>query len=278
MKWTILLISILSIANGIETSDAIKNETDKDMICVATYPSVYAEKIVDGKKRNVQTHAQEEVIKVIKPNQTFKKERKGFLVCYNEVTEVSSYEENNIHRINDQINVEALKSHISWYSRFDLTKYENKTRNDIEKEFGMAQRCASYEQGQYCNYAFGLDVYFDKNKKVKKVFLYKNTVHNGKLPFKAESIYKLRNNGKPLGLWVQKSYKELFKNKPTVETNNLIMWDNPSEYIQRVIMTAKNGHFEVSHRFTNGKNLFKNGWKDSEEAMDYVNAIEVIYK
>jgi len=278
MKLVILIFSILSLANAIETSNAIKNETNKDMICVATYPSVYAEQVVDGRKRNVQTHPQEEVIKTIKPNQKFKKARKGFLVCYNEVTEISSYKENNIQRINAQINAEALKSHLSWHNRFNLTKYENKTRDDIEKEFGMAQRCAAYKQGQYCNYAFGLDVYFNQNKKVKSVLLYGNTVNNGKLPFEAASIYKLRNNGKPMGLWIQESYKKLFKDKPVINTNSLIMWNNPSRYIKQVIMTSKNGHFEISRNFKNGKSLFKNGWKDSEEAVDFVNAIEVIYK
>ncbi|MEJ2436519.1 MAG: hypothetical protein P8Y49_01405 [Sulfurovaceae bacterium] len=278
MKWTILLISIFSIASAVETSDAIKNQTDKDMICIATYPSVYTEKIVDGKKRNVQTYPPEEVIKTIKPNQVFKKTREGFLVCYNEVTEISSSKENNIQRINAQINPEALKSHLSWHNRFNLTKYENKTRDDVEKEFGIAQRCAAYKQGQYCNYAFGLDIYFNQDKKIKSVFLYGNTVNNGKLPFEAASIYKLRNNSKPMGLWVQKSYKKLFKDKPTINTNSLIMWSNPSKYIEKVIMTAKNGHFEISRNFKNGKNLFKNGWKDSDEAIDFVNTIEVKYK
>jgi len=279
MKWIILLLVFtLSLANATETSNIIKNETTKDMICVATYQSVYAEKTVDGKKRRVQTHPQEEVIKILKPNQSFEKKREGFLVCYNEVTEISSFKKNNIQRINAQINEEALKSHISWHNRFNLTKYENKTRDDIEKEFGMAQRCASYKQGQYCNYAFGLDVYFDQNKKVKKVLLYGNTVNNGKLAFESSSIFKLRNNSKPMGLWVQKSYKELFRNKPTVKTNNLIMWSNPSKYIEQVIMTSKNGHFEISRSFKNGKTLFKNAWKDSETAVDFVNAIEVIYK
>ena len=278
MKWILLLIFTISLANATETSNTIKNETTKDMICVATYHSVYAEKTVGGKKRRVQVHPQEEVIKILKPNQSYKKEREGFLICYNEVTEISSFKNNNIQRINAQINKEALKSHISWHNRFNLTKYENKTRDDIEKEFGMAQRCASYKQGQYCNYAFGLDVYFDQNKKVKKVLLYGNTVNNGKLPFKADSILKLRNNTIPMGLWVQKSYKKLFKKKPTVITNNLIMWNRPSKYIEQVIMTSKNGHFEISRNFKNGKNLFRNSWKDSEKAVDFVNAIEVIYK
>jgi len=278
MKLLILLFSILSLANATEISDTIKNETNKDMICVATYPSVYAEKTVDGKKRNVQIHSQEEIIRTLKPKQEFKKSREGFLICYNEVTEISSYKENNIQRIDAQTNPEALKSHLSWHNRYDLTKYENKTRIDIEREFGIAQRCAAYKKGQYCNFGFGLDIYFSQNKRVKKVFLYGNTVNNGKLPFEVSSIYKLRNNSKPMGLWVQKSYKKLFKNKPAIKTNSLIMWQNPSRYIKQVIMTAKNGHFEISRNLKNGKSLFKNGWKDSEKAIDFVNTIEVIYK
>lgn len=278
MKWLILIVSILSITNAADISDTISNQTTKDMICVATYQSLYKEKIIDGKKKSIQISPKEEIIKILKPNKSFKKLRKGSVVCYNEIVKISSFQNNRIEVINAQTRPEAFKSYISWQNRFDLTKYENKTRNDIEQEFGIAQRCASYKQGEYCNFAFGLDVFFDKNKKVKKVFLYGNTVNNGKLPFEANSILRLKNNAQPMGLWVQKSYYKLFKKTPTLQTKNLIMWNNPSKYIKHVIMTSKNGHFEISRTIKNGKNLFRKGWQDSEKAIDFVNAIEVIYR
>ncbi len=82
----------------------------------------------------------------------------------------------------------------------------------------------------------------------------------------------------PLGLWVKKSYKKLFSKKPTLHTKNIIMWENPSKYIKRVIMTPKNGYYKFSHKIKNGSNLFRNGRKISEEANDYVGAIEIQYR
>lgn len=259
MRLIMLFVLMFSVAIA-QRGDTLKNETAKDMICVATYKSVY-----------------EEVVQILKPNKSFKKARQGSLVCYNEEAEISSYDNNTTKKINSQVNVEAFKSYLSWQNRFNLTKYENKTRDDVEKEFGIAQRCASYKKGKYCNYAFGLDIYFDQAKKVKKVFLYGNTVNNGKLPFETASIFKLRNNSKPMGLWIQESYKKLFKKEPNLKTNNVIIWNNPSAHIEQVVMTSKNGHFEISRSFKDGENLFRNGRKDSKKAVDYVNAIEVIY-
>jgi len=279
MKLIVIATLILSLANAIETTDLIKNETDKEMICVATYPSLY-ENIIDedGKTRNVQVHRREEVIQVIQPTQVFQKTREGFLVCYNELAKISLSKANRLDKVDFQINSHRLKTHLSRNNRLDLLKYENKRRIDIEEEFGIAQRCASYKEGAYCNFSFGLDIYFDQNTKVKSIFLYGSTLNNNKLPFEVDSINKLRNNGKPVGLWVQENNRKIFKNKPTVITNSLIMWDNPSNYIKRVIMTAKNGHFKFSHKIKDGNNLFRDGYKDLEKAIDYVNSIEVVYK
>jgi len=274
MKWIFILFSVFSVASGAETSDTITNKTNKEMLCVATYPSIYGEKEVNGQKRRVELQAKKEVIKTIQPNQAFKKERTGFLKCYNELSKVESFEKNNIQRTNQY----SLRSHVSSHNKYDITLYEGKNREFVDRTVGIAQRCSPYKKGQYCNYGFGLDIIYDQKDNVKTVLFYDNTVKRGKLPFKPESIMQLYSNSEPLGLWVKKNYKKLFSKKPSVHTQNLIMWENLSKHIKRVIMTPQKGYFELSHTMKNGHNLFRDGWKDSKKAQEYVQAIEIQYQ
>lgn len=274
MKYLLSLLIITSFLLANEKSNKITNNTKADMLCVANYPSVYEEKEVNGKKRNVKVFENEEIIKTLKPNKSFEKKREGRLVCYNQYTEIISSEDNRISKTNKR----TLNSYLISHNQYNLKLYENKNRSFVEKNFGIAQRCAPYKNGEYCNHGFGFDIYYNKNNKIKSIFLYESSVKRGKLPFKKESIFKLQVNSIPLGLWVVKDNKKLFSKKPTISTNSFIIWENLSKYIKKVTIIPKNGYFELSRKMKDGHNLYKDGYEDSEEPIDYVGSIQVEYR
>ncbi len=270
MKWLINILIISCFLQANELSDTITNNTKVDMLCVESYPSVYKK---EGQK-NVKVFDSEKYINTLKPNKSIKKKREGTLNCYNEFKDITSSKDNRIFQTNER----TIESHLISHNKYNLTLYENKTRDFVEKNFGIAQRCAPYKDGKYCNYGYGLDILFDTHNKVKTLYLYENTVHRGELPFEPESILKLYSNSKPLGLWVVKDYKKLFSKKPTLKTNSLIMWENLSKHIKRVTMIPKNGYYPLSYTVKDGHNLYKNGYEDSAKPMDYVQAIQVEYR
>lgn len=267
----VLIVPLLCFAA--ENGDSIKNTTAKEMLCIARYSSIYGENEVNGQKRRVEIEQAKEVITTLQPNETFTKERQGHVNCYNELGYIKSFESGSIEMSDEN----KMLGHLTGHNVYDPTQYENKTINDIGKTLGIAQKCGNYGDGLYCNQGFGLDILYDKDKMVKSIFLYGNTLQNTKLPFRADSIFKIRNNEGPLGLWVMKNYQKLFSKKPVIESKNLIMWENLTPHIQRVIMTPQNGYFELSTTIKNNSNLFRDNWKDSEQAMDYLKAIEIQY-
>lgn len=272
MKWIFLIAPLLCMAA--EKGESIKNNTAKEMLCIAQYPSIYGEKEINGQKRSVEIESAKEVIKIIQPNESFSKERQGYVNCYNELGYIKSYDSGSI----DMSNENRMWGHLTNHNIYDPTQYENKTIYDVGKVLGIAQKCGNYEDGLYCNQGFGLDILYDKNKRVKSIFLYGNALQNNKLPFKADSIFQIRNNEGPLGLWVMKNYHKLFSKKPVIESKNLIMWENLTPHIQRVIMTPQNGYFELSTTVKNNANLFRDHWKDTDKATEYLQAIEIQYR
>ena len=244
------------------------------MLCVAKYDAIYEEKEVNGYKRRVVVQPNEEVLSILKPHKSMKKARKGFVNCFNEEAFIKSYQDNNIERDNEY----TIKSHITNHNRYDITLYQGKDRTFVEKNFGIAQSCGALKSGAYCNHAFGLDILYAKNNKVDTIFLYGNTLNRGNLPFEKASLFKLRNNEGPLGLWITKHYKKLFSKKPTLKTLNVMIWENPAPKIKRVIVTAAKGHYELGYTIKDGHNLFRNQRSESAVPMDYISAIEVQYK
>ena len=274
MRWMLIIIPIIIFSESAQASDIIINETKEQMLCVAKYPAVFEETQVDGRKERTKVKIQKEVISVLEPNQSAKKERVGVLKCYNEFEKIESFKDGTIQKTNK----DSLGSHLTNHNKFDITQYEGNNRAFVETHFGIAQRCAPVQSGQYCNHGFGLDIIYDKSNKIKTVLLYGKTVQNGKLPFIPESIMQLRTGTEPLGLWVMQNYKKLFSQRPSVYSRNLIMWENLTKDIKRVTITPKNGYLEVSRTIKNGHNLFRAGWKDVEKGQDYIQAIEVQYK
>lgn len=274
LKLILLIFPYLTFANEIKNTDTIVNETDKDMLCITYYPSVYTKKTIDSQIKTILTEPSEEVIKIIQPGQSYQKKREGNLNCFNELVYIKSRKNNNIEISNSR----TLESHLVNHNVYDITMYEGKDRDYVESNFGIAQSCGNYKNGKYCNQAFGLDIYYDKDDKVKSIYMHANAVKNGKLPFKPESIYKLRNNEGPLGLWVIDNYKKIFSKKPTYSSNNIIMWTDLSKNIKQVSIIPKNGYFKLSRTMKNNSNLFTNGWNDSEDAIDYIQSVEVEYR
>ena len=244
------------------------------MLCVAKYDALYGEKEVDGHKQRVVTQPNEEKLTVLKPHTSMIKARKGYVNCFNEEGFIKSYQDNNIQRENQY----TLKSHIINHNRYDITLYQGKDRDFVEKNFGIAQSCAPLKGGAYCNHAFGLDIFYAKNNKVNTIFLYGNTLNRGNLAFEQASLFKLRNNEGPLGLWVTKHYKKLFSKKPTLKTQNVMIWEHPAPKIKRVIVTAAKGHYELGYTIKDGHNLFRSQRSESNTPMDYIQAIEVQYQ
>jgi len=269
---SLLLLSLLTHAS--EISDTITNTTSEPMLCVEKYPAVYTEKLIDGHKRNIKTAPKEEQISTLKPQNSLTKKREGYLYCFNKLEYIKSRQKNDIERSNQY----TLKSHVSYHNRYDITLYQGKDRSFVEHNFGIAQSCAPLNGGEYCNHGFGLDIFYDKEQDVNTIFLYANTVARGSLPFEPASMLKLRNSEGPLGLWVQKHYKKLFSKKPNFRSQNVMSWKHPSKGIKRVIVTAKNGHYELSRTFKDGQNLFRSGRSESKIPQDYIQAIEVQYK
>ncbi len=269
-----ILLSFCTLASAEKISDTITNTSDRDMLCVADYPAIYEKKKINGTVRFTRVKDKEERIKIIHPSQSFKKERKGFLVCYNELGKISSDPKNRIEKSNKY----TLESYLTFQNEYDIFLYQGKDLNFTSHHFGIPQRCAPYKGGRYCDQGFGLDVIYGRDEKVKTVLLYDAAVNRGTLPFEPDSILHLRSNNLPLGLWIQKKYKKHFSKKPSVHTKNLIMWENLTPHIKRVIMTPKNGHYELGYTVKNGHNSFVDVKKGTEEPRDYLQAVEVQYQ
>lgn len=242
MKKILFLVSVFITISTVGYADNILiNTTSKDMLCFEEYPTIY--------KQNFKM-PHEEYIVILKPKSSIVKKREGYIHCYNEIEGISWYKNGNIQKTNEYTLLSLQKQH----ELFDLSKYENKNRAYVDNTFYNAQKCVPYKNGQYCNYFFGLDIIFDKNKHVSTIILYRNTVDNGALPLKPESIMKLRTNSEPLGLWVKNSYKKLFAKKPAIISKNMIQWKNLSPYIKKVSMTTK----RINSLPKQGQELFYN--------------------
>lgn len=273
MKWLLIVIQIVIFSKSVVAND-ITNKTASPMRCVANYPREYKETLIKGIKKRTKVKNEKEVISELLPGQTASKERIGTLTCYNEFAKISSFKDGSLQ----QTNKRSLQSHLAHHNMYDISLYQGKDRDFVEKNFTIAQRCSPIPNGEYCNHSSGLDIIYDDNNRINSVLLYGSTVQNGRLPFQPESLLQLRSNRKPLGFWVIKNYQRIFNNPPSVWSHNLMLWENPTKNITKIIVTSKNGYFNVSRTRANGRNLFLDGYNEVETGKDYIQAIEVQYK
>lgn len=263
-------IFILLIGTFLEANVLVKNHTTSDMLCVETYLDLY--KMINGKRTLISK--KEENISTLKPNQTIKRKRDGQIICYNKLAHINLYHNHKKPEISNEYTQKTFLANIK---QFDITTYENKDRDFNDKNLGISQKCAPFQDGMYCENTYGLDVFYDKNSKIKKLIFYGNIVDT--LEFKPKSIYKMKSSSIPLAFWVAEKYKKIFSKKPSLVTQNLILWENLTRYIKYVIITPQNGHYKLSNKIDGRYNFFQNGWNNlSKIPKDFIKTIEVHYR
>lgn len=186
-------IFILLIGTFLEANVLVKNHTTSDMLCVETYLDLY--KMINGKRTLISK--KEENISTLKPNQTIKRKRDGQIICYNKLAHINLYHNHKKHEISNEYTQKTFLANIK---QFDITTYENKDRDFNDKNLEISQKCAPFQDGMYCENTYGLDVFYDKNSKIKKLIFYGNIVDT--LEFKPKSIYKMKSSSIPLAFWV----------------------------------------------------------------------------
>lgn len=242
----------------------LTNDTNKPMLCSITYNAKYAEEEIHGIIQRVQTQQQENIVKILAPQQSFERKQDGLIKCYNEEMKITSYNENSLQKTNEK----TLSSHIINHTMFDISSYVNEDRAFVDAAYGISRKCQKYKDGEYCDKAVGLDIFFNAEGRVSKLFIYGNALKNGQLPFEKDSFNKIMTNGEVLGLWVSDKNKMIIKNKPDIQTSNVMIWNKPVPFIKRVVMTAKNGYLNI-HRHGYGQK------EEVQEAYDTLQAIEI---
>lgn len=261
MKRIIFLLSTLS---SIVFSQQITNDTNETMLCQINYPALYEKEMIHNIEQRVMVQTQEEFTTLLEPQKSYEKVRKGSVVCFNSQKKITLY--------NDKIRIDQGRS-FEYFKKeqkfFDIGLYANESREYIEQIFGNHRRCSQMPQGEYCEIASGLDILYTKQGRVQKIFIYGQSLY--KLEFEADSFYKIRAGGNPLGLWIAQKNKKLVTTKPAFESSGAIVWKNPHKYIKSIVMIAANGH----------PNLYGYNYqpqaKNKELQKDQLKAIEIEY-
>lgn len=264
MKNILLPFSVLYVLITTLQAQELLNETSQPMLCIATYPTKYAQEEIHGIIQRVQVQQHEEIIKVIQPNESFVRSREGIINCYNELMKISSRNEQSVQRTNER----TLNAHVTRHEMFDISSYANENRDFVDTKYGISQQCKEYKNGQYCKKSNGLDIFFNKDERVEKIFIYGYALKNGQLTFEPESFNKIQAQNEPLGLWVSKKNHKILSKKPTIQSNNVIVWENPTKQIRKIVMTPKNGFLNFNRYIPANKDI---------KLQDYLQAIEIEY-
>lgn len=263
MHRIVIVLTILTACLGL--SEEIRNDTAEPMLCSAFYPAEFKEEVLYGIKQRIQVKKEERIADVLQPGKSFTKTGRGSVKCYNKQSKIESYEGRGVTTLSD----EGLKSHIITHEMFDIGSYVNADRAQVESLYGISQRCEPYKGGEYCNRGNGLDILYDGKGRVSKLFLYGNALQNGRLPFVPESLHQLYANDEPLGLWVSGKNRALIGNKPTLQTESVIVWEKPAPMIERIVMTPQNG-------YRNGGGFRYRG-PQADPSEERLKAIEIVY-
>jgi hypothetical protein len=261
-----IVIFAVLIKSLLFAEDQIVNETKEPMLCTLSSTAKYEMQLINGINQRVQTQEQKYATQILMPNQSYTRKKDEIIVCYNQYAKISSSKSRDIKSM-DRNAIEIQKRN---HELFDISSYANEDKNFVETKYGTSNQCKEYGDGEYCKIKEGLDIFYTKSGRVKKIFIYGSSFfgQSENLPFEIDSFYKIKANNEPLGLWVNEKNKELLKSKPTVESDNIIMWTDPTPMISKVIMTPKNGYI----------NLYRYMPKEQEQKLqDYLQAIEVEY-
>ncbi len=260
-RYILFLVLNLELLFG---AQIITNDTNKPMLCSIIYNAKYAREEIHGIMQRVKTQQEEHIVKILAPQESYERTKVGRIICYNEEVKISSFNANSLKRTNE----ETLKSHIINHTMFDILSYVHENREFVDATYGILQPCHTYKKGKYCKTTNGLDILFNAEGRVAKLFIYGNALKNGQLPFEKESLNKIITKGEPLGLWVRDKNKMLIKNKPDIQTSNVMIWNKPVPFINRVIMTSKNGNLNIHQHVPRQK-------EKVQEPYDTLEAIEI---
>ncbi|WP_321779493.1 hypothetical protein [Sulfurimonas sp.] len=268
MKYLLLLFALSAM---IFADDTIVNDTNEPMLCRVSYPAVFEQEVIHGIQQRIQVEKQESFMKILKPGKTLVKKRDGNIVCYNKLQKISIYNKGNVQKLEGK----RLESFIKNHELFDIASYINENKQFIDAKYGVSNQCQPYKGGKYCKRINGLDIFYNKEGRVKKLFIYDRALVSSKgkpSPFEVNSFYKIKIGSEPLGLWVSDKNKKLIKSKPSFESDNVIIWEKPIKGIKQIVLTAKNGHINIYGNRYNRRNKNK-----KVVLQDYLQAIEVEY-
>ncbi|WP_373036848.1 hypothetical protein [Sulfurimonas sp.] len=268
-----LLLFILSPILLFSQQDIV-NKTDKPMLCVVSYPSVYEIELIHDIEQRVQVEKQESYITTLPVDESLTRKRDGNIVCYNEIEKISSYKNGSIKKVDGSVSNGYVRNH----EMFDISSYANENKEFIDAKYGASNQCKEYKGGEYCKITRGLDILYTKAGRVKKIFIYGPPLFDvkGNLTFEIASFNKIRANSEPLGLWISKKNKKIIHAKPNFESENVIIWKNPTSEIKQVVMTAKNGHKDLNN-YSRRNNYQERSVDKNTLLKDYLQAIEIEY-
>ena len=261
----VLVLSLLLAAT--HASQIISNETTKPMLCEVNYNAEYNDEIIHGIKQRVKLREENAYVKILLPHESLTREAQGTIKCYNEEEKIIAYNENSIQKTNEY----TLQSHLTSHEMFNIASYINEDRIFVDTKYGISKQCYPYKGGEYCKKGNGLDIVFNKEKRVAKLFIYGSAVNNGRAPFEVDSLFKIKVGSESLGLWVNEKNKKLISKKPDIETSNVIIWKNPAPYIKYITMIAQKGYLNPQ------RNYFEKKDDKPEVLQDTLEAIEIEY-
>ncbi|MEJ2413904.1 MAG: hypothetical protein P8Y22_01280 [Sulfurimonas sp.] len=261
MKQIVLIFIFLG---SLLPAQEIINNTTEPMICKANYPAIYETEIIHNIEQRVMVQKQDDFVMKLNSNKSYQTTRSGNVVCFNSIEKISTY--NNNLRTETGKRYEYFKKE---HEAFDIALYENENRNFVEAKFGIHRTCVPYKGGQYCQVKNGLDILYTKEGRIKKLFIYGQGVYG--LDFKPSSFSELKVNNNPLGLWIADKNKKLVQSKPSFQSSNAIVWNNPDKYIKSIVLIAKNGHLSVYRR------RYMKQEQKTQEPKDQLEAVEVDY-
>lgn len=262
MKHLLLLLLFMLC---LYSSDEITNETSKAMLCNINYQAKYELEVIHGIKQRVQTQQEKSNIVILQPGESIVGKKNGKIKCYNELK--SFFLNKNLE--GTEVESKRFERFKKSHEVFDITSYINEDKKFIEAKYGISNQCKKYKDGEYCKRVNGLDIFYNKNERVKKIFLYGYPLFEKKvnLPFEIDSFNKIRVNNEPLGLWISKKNSKLIKSKPTFQSSNAIIWENPANGIAKIVMTPKNGYINI--------NRYSRMNMGEEKLQDFLQSIEI---
>jgi hypothetical protein len=252
----------------------IINETAKPMLCTIFYPSAYEIELIHNIEQRVQVQKQEFYTRVLNAGETLREKRAGNIVCYNEIEKISLYKNGSIRKVDGSLSNGYVKNH----EMYDIGSYINENKEFIDAKYNLSNQCRKYKGGKYCKITRGLDIFYTKADRVKKIFIYGPALTDlkGRLPFEIASFNKIRVNREPLGLWISKKNKKIINFKPSFESDNVIIWEKPAAQIKQIIMTAKNGYKDFNS-YSRRSSYLRQSTNKKAPLKDYLQAIEIEY-